>query len=65
MAFVFNLVLIVPFIAQFQYPNIAKIRQPTGRYRRTALETVRLAIPDRDLAGFEGFDNRLAIVVRG
>ncbi len=59
MAFVFKFVLIVPFRARFQYPKIAKFRQPTDRCRGMALETVRLAITDRDLAGFEGFDNGL------
>ncbi len=62
MAFVFGFVLIVPVRVKIQYTKIVKFRQPMGRRRRMALETVRLAIPDRDLAGFDGVDDRLAIV---
>ncbi len=63
MAAAFGIGLIVPVRARIQYPKIAKFRQPMFRRRRKALETVLLAIPDRDLAGIEGFDNRLAIII--
>ena len=65
MAAVFGFSLILPIKAQYRYPKIAKFRQPMVRGRRRALEVDLLAFPDRDLAGFEGFDNRLAIIVRG
>ena len=58
----FGIGLILPIKAQYRYPKIAKFWQPMVRGRRRALEVDLLAFPDRDLAGFEGFDDRLAIV---
>ena len=57
--------LIVLVRARIHYPKIAKFLLAMVRGRRRALEVDLLAFPDRDLAGFEGLDNRLAIVVRG
>ena len=63
MAFVFGFSLIQPIKAQYRHPKIAKFQQPMARRRRMALETALLALPDRDLAGFEGLDNRLTIII--
>ena len=61
----FGIGLIVPVRAQIHYPKIAKFRLAMVRGHRRVLELALLASQGRDLAGFEGIDNRLAIVIRG
>ena len=55
--------LIVQPWATMKYPEIAKLYEKTPECGGPALLNVRVAFPDRDLAGFDGIEDRLTVVI--